>query len=175
MRQGTQVIGMTTRSLTLDGGESFALNIFSYLTISRANFPVLESSLPFSTPRPPPPGSIEIIELDENRKVIYGLQSLRGKILSRKDLSIVPQNNASRARSHDRMNRLCDARADVTGGCGYCGLRVQKTGVVTAVDGAAAWSFAPSGLSSRFFLTYPRLAPWAAFFRRFAAGVRTFA
>src|SRR5579864_3161185 len=115
---------MTTRSLTLDAGESLALNIFSDLTISRANFPVLESSLPFITPHPPPPGCTEIIELQENGEIIYGLQSLRGKILSRKDLSIVPQNNASRARSHDPMNRLCDARADVTGGCGYCGLTV---------------------------------------------------
>jgi len=35
---------------------------------------------------PPPLPSIGIIDLAENRDVIYGAQQLRGKILSRKDL-----------------------------------------------------------------------------------------
>ena len=42
--------------------------------------------LPFSTPTPPPVGAIGIIDLGEFRDLIYGLQSLRGKILSRKEL-----------------------------------------------------------------------------------------
>ena len=37
--------------------------------------------------------------------------------------------------------------------------------------GRLAISFAPSGLV-HLLNGYPRLAPWAAFFRRFAAGVR---
>jgi len=35
----------------------------------------------------PPPWSIEIIELGKILDLIYGLQSLRGKILSRKELA----------------------------------------------------------------------------------------
>jgi hypothetical protein len=37
-------------------------------------------------PTPPPVGAIGIIDLGEFRDLIYGLQSLRGKILSRKEL-----------------------------------------------------------------------------------------
>jgi len=38
------------------------------------------------TPLPPLPRSIGIINFGEIRELIYGLQSLRGKILSRKEL-----------------------------------------------------------------------------------------
>ena len=52
-----------------------------------AIFPVLGWSLLFSTPLPPlPRGSNGIIELGENREVIYELLLLRGKILSPKGL-----------------------------------------------------------------------------------------
>jgi len=38
-----------------------------------------------------PSRSIGIIELGENLKIIYGAQSLRGKILSRKELGLIDQ------------------------------------------------------------------------------------
>jgi hypothetical protein len=40
------------------------------------------------TPLPPPPWSIGIIDLEEIRDLIYGLQLLKGKILSRKEFSL---------------------------------------------------------------------------------------
>jgi hypothetical protein len=43
----------------------------------------------FGGPTPLPPGSIEIIELEENRRKIYWAQSLRGKILETKKLCAV--------------------------------------------------------------------------------------
>ncbi len=43
-------------------------------------------TLRFCVAYPPPPRSIGIIELGENRDLIQGLQSLTGKILSPKEL-----------------------------------------------------------------------------------------
>jgi hypothetical protein len=40
------------------------------------------------TPLPPPPRSLKIYDLAENCQIIYALQSLTGKILSRKDLDL---------------------------------------------------------------------------------------
>ncbi len=73
------------------------------------------------TPTPPPRRSIGIIDLGEFQDLIYGLQSLRGKILSRKELhpGIEISNSApvsrkgvsqSRLDEHERRFVLCKTR-----------------------------------------------------------------
>lgn len=52
---------------------------------------------------PPPPRCIGIIALEGNREVIYGLQSLAGKILSYKDLRSFAPLRILAAGSHARQ------------------------------------------------------------------------
>ena len=77
--------------------------------------------LPFSNPHPLPRRSIRIMDLGEFRDLIYGLQSLRGKILSRKELQSeikisrsapVSRKGISQSRldEHERSAVLCKTR-----------------------------------------------------------------
>ena len=54
---------------------------------------------------PPPPGSNGIIELEENREIIYGAQWVTGKILSRKELD-PSLRSGFRRRAHTPTERL---------------------------------------------------------------------
>src|SRR5271169_1636901 len=67
----------------------------------------------FERGTPPPPRSIGIISLEEFGNLIYGVQQVRGKILSPKELRAVPAacRFGSVLRKGIPQSRLCEHRA----------------------------------------------------------------
>ena len=62
---------------------------------------------------PLPPGSGGIIDLEENREVIYGAQWLRGKILSRKELDPSLRSGFRRRGSYGRQTPQVTCRSPI--------------------------------------------------------------
>jgi len=144
---------------------------------ARCMCPILEIGL-FEVGIPPPPRSIGIIGLGENSEIIYVAQSVTGKIFWNKELApfpsawprlIIPFFGCGRQGRGSRIDviwlRASGFRLPASG------LRLPASNSLRkrAVENRPAdVSFAPAGLGGQT-AGYPRLAPWAVFFRRFAA------
>lgn len=79
-----------------------------------AKLPVLGLSLLDSTGAPPSPRSIGIIDFAGNCKVIYGLQSLGGKILSHKELLLYGRNRLAPRRGWIMAHRDCERQGQMS-------------------------------------------------------------